>query len=509
MSLTSTGRQRLGQLAVGRDWCQNKRKGQTLAFSGTCKGLLGLAQMHCTRADPWLDRPLRPAAPEPVTGDMHPLILFARFVRNPLEVWAESQFIERRHTFRHFGIEATLLNDPRDIHDVFVRRASHLRHETIRQRKTRSLLGDGVLTAEGTNWQNGRALFAQAFASGSARAPGTAIDRVVTDHLEARLGAGRRVDGSAFTGELTLAIMSAIMFSGDLDPHLDIVAAATDGYFRTCGRTTLGDVFGVPDWVPGFSRAAGNRYKRRLRGVARSAIARRRTSIAAGEDQPADGLAAFVTEADRAGLSEELLEDNVLTLMITGYETVARSLTWALFLLARSQQAQSRARAEIVAAEVDCSDAALWLSRVPFLTACYSEALRLYPPAPLLPRQLRADIMLDGQRLRTGSVVFINTWILHRHRLLWVDPWSFRPERFLPPDSSSIPKHAFLPFGIGQRVCIGARHATLQAIKTIARILSLYEVAYTGQRDPMPILNFTLRPDNGVPLSFTKLGHTI
>jgi hypothetical protein len=445
----------------------------------------------------------RPDAPQPIIGEPHALVLLARFLRNPLDVWADFQFEINRHTFRYFGIQATLLNDPADIHEVFVRQADKLRHETIRQRMTKPLLGNGVLTAEDEAWRSGRRLFAQALAPEHTIASAPAIDANVQRFLARRIGDGASIRGLDLTGEMMMSVLSEVMYSGALDTRLIRINSDIEGYFRTFGRATLRDLFGLPGWVPSLGKIGGFWYKRRLKALARRLVSER---LALNMSAPSDGVQAILDEAVRQKLPREIMEDNVLTLVLTGSETLPKSLAWTLFLLARAQDAQDRARAEIGDADLAGIDPSDWAERLPFLMACYEEALRLYPPGPIIPRQVVAPIKLGDEVLEEGSVVFINTWILHRHRLLWREPDAFRPERFLDGERESMHKLAFLPFGVGHRACIGARFATIQAAIALTRILTAYRVSYTAARDPEPMLNVTLRPGNGAPLRLTPLG---
>ena len=188
--------------------------------------------------------------------------------------------------------------------------------------------------------------------------------------------------------------------------------------------------------------------------------------------------------------------DNVLTFVAAGHETVARALTWTLYLLAHHPAARERLEAEVDAAPA--GDGAWW-DGLPFARAVMDETLRLYPSAPQVGRQALEDTEVAGRRVRAGEVVVVPIYVVHRHRALWDEPDLFRPERFEGDARRAMHRYQYLPFGAGERVCIGAGFAVQEAVIALARLVGRLRFEDAGDR-PTPVMAIPLRPDPGLRL---------
>jgi cytochrome P450 len=131
------------------------------------------------------------------------------------------------------------------------------------------------------------------------------------------------------------------------------------------------------------------------------------------------------------------------------------------------------------------------------------EAMRLYPPAPFLSRAAIADDRIGDLEIPGGSVVTIAPYVLHRHRTLWDEPDAFKPERFLPEQRGNIDRFAYLPFGAGPRVCIGASFALQEAVVVLASIIRAVRLDLKAGHTVMPLHRITLRPQDGLPMRLT------
>jgi cytochrome P450 len=137
---------------------------------------------------------------------------------------------------------------------------------------------------------------------------------------------------------------------------------------------------------------------------------------------------------------------------------------------------------------------------LPVTRAVIDEALRLYPPAASLSREAIGPDRLAGHRIRAGARVVISPWLLHRHRRLWMDPDLFDPTRFLPGNRDRIDRYAYLPFGAGPRVCIGASFALQEATIILAEVLRHVRLDAVPGHMPEPVQRVTLRPRGGMPV---------
>jgi unspecific monooxygenase len=196
-----------------------------------------------------------------------------------------------------------------------------------------------------------------------------------------------------------------------------------------------------------------------------------------------------------AGFSGERLLDQVATLITAGHETTAVALFWALYLLAGAPDVQERLALEAAPLELGPDHAAEALPKLIYTRAVVHEALRLYPPAFTLVRQARDDDNAGGIPVSRGAVVFIAPWVLHRHRRLWRQPEVFEPARFLP-EAPPPDRFAYMPFGIGPRVCVGAQFALTEATLVLASMIQAFHIARVDDEPVEPIAIVTTQPDH-------------
>ena len=185
--------------------------------------------------------------------------------------------------------------------------------------------------------------------------------------------------------------------------------------------------------------------------------------------------------------SDAQLGDEVATMILAGHETTATALFWALYLLALDPATQDQVAAEV-------KDAPLDIEHLKFTRAVIDETMRLYPPAFLIARAAAAPDTVAGLPVRKNDVIMIAPWLLHRHEKLWHDPNAFIPQRFLasapPPD-----RFAYLPFGVGARVCIGAHFALTEATLALAKLIGAFRIELIDKTAVTPIGVVTTQPD--------------
>uniref|UniRef100_UPI002869B303 cytochrome P450 n=1 Tax=Deinococcus sp. TaxID=47478 RepID=UPI002869B303 len=208
-----------------------------------------------------------------------------------------------------------------------------------------------------------------------------------------------------------------------------------------------------------------------LDAVVERIIAQRRAAPEPGHDLL--GLLLAARDEDGGGLSDTEIRNEVMTLFLAGHETTANLLTFLLLEFARHPDMQARARAEVRAVlgtrDPDAADA----RNLPYVNACIQEALRLYPPAWIVPRQSTEPVTVAGYELPAGTNVSVNIFLLQRNPLDWPHPDVFDPQRWLPGTRTP---DAFMPFGAGARMCIGNHLALLEA--TLITALLLRDLAF-------------------------------
>lgn len=264
-------------------------------------------------------------------------------------------------------------------------------------------------------------------------------------------------------------------------------------------RPTALDLLGAPPWIPAPGRSLYRSRGRALREQAREAVERRRRSDLETGDLLGALLAARDPENARA-LSDQELVDNILTFIGAGHETTAVTLTWTLYLVANAPEVQARLLAEARQVLGDGPVTADGLDRLTFHEQVVYESLRLFTPGPLILRTARRDVDLGPVQVKAGTNVFCNLYVLHRSPRLWDHPSAFDPDRFSPERSAGRRRFAFIPFGGGPRVCIGARFAMMEAKTFLATYVRAFAVEPASAAQPLPRFRLTTSPDGGMPL---------
>ena len=181
---------------------------------------------------------------------------------------------------------------------------------------------------------------------------------------------------------------------------------------------------------------------------------------------------------------------------MAGYETTAAVLTWTWYLLANAAWAEAALHAEIQAV---CGDRSPSIEDVPKLDYCRAvieEAMRLYPPVPILGRQAKAEDHVDGTTIAASALVLVVPWLLHRSPDLWEKPNHFMPERFLRAERPT--PFSYIPFAVGQRICPGMNFGLSEAILCLATLARRFRVRLVPGHIVEPQSRLTLRPRHGL-----------
>ena len=210
--------------------------------------------------------------------------------------------------------------------------------------------------------------------------------------------------------------------------------------------------------------------------------------------------------ADTAFTEEELL-DQVCMLFLAGHETSASALSWCWYLLANAPDIQERLHQEIVDAIGDQAQPNIKeLLKLELLRNTFREALRLFPPVGFFARQTTQPECMRDKQLQTGAAVLIAPWLIQRHRRYWPKPDAFDPDRYARHDAQyeqnrAALRDAYLPFGMGARVCIGNAFALQEAVLILALVLRNFELLPVPSRTPQPVGRLTIRSSNGIWLT--------
>ena len=381
--------------------------------------------------------------------------------------------------------------------------AANYRKDALQKRVLAPGLSHGLLTSEGEEWRVQRRALAPLFTPRIVTSFAAAMVRNA-DALAARwerLRPGRPVDVQKHMARVTLDILGETIFSDGLERDPAEFMAAMSHFFATVGRLDLFDLLDFPDWVPRVAQMRSKSSISFFEAAVDAIIARRKAMLARDEPAPEDLLTLLLRAQDPqtgTGLGDREVKANIVTFIAAGHETTANALTWSLFLLSLSPAWSARLGAE--AERVLDGPVAGMADRLVETRAVIEEAMRLYPPVASISREAVGPDDLCGRRIRKGALVIVSPYVLHRHRLLWNNPDHFDPSRFLPGARDRIDRYAYLPFGVGPRICIGASFSIQEAVLVLATLMRRFEVLPVPGHRVVPVQRITLRPSDGMPL---------
>ncbi len=386
---------------------------------------------------------------------------------------------------------------PDAIQHILLERVEDYPKSIVTKDLLRPAIGESLFIAEGAHWRWQRRTSAPAFSHRNV----SALGPVMTDAAERAAGriaqAGpRAVNMLDEMVTATFDVIAEVTFSDDGSFDRNAVHGAIEAYVSEAGRISLLDVLGAPSWIPRPSRLASATQMSEMRQAADHAIEAR---AARGAGPVPDLLDLLLDGQDpKSGrrMTTGELRDNLLTFIVAGHETTALTLAWSFYLCAFDETVQDRAREEARRVLQGRAATADDLPDLPFIRQIIDEALRLYPPAGVVSRTAQKADDVGGADIRPNDTVMIPIYALGRHRLLWDDPDQFKPDRFA--NRKAIRRYAYLPFGDGPRICIGASFAVQEAVIILATLLSRFRFTSVKGRDPKPVMILTLRPEGGV-----------
>jgi cytochrome P450 len=438
--------------------------------------------------------PLVPPSPPRASDNMTAFGRMAAMRVSAIGSWGQRAYEEDIVRGRFFGRNSFILNTPDTIRHVLVDNYENYTRTPAAIRVLRPVLGEGLLIAEGRAWKHQRRTLAPAF---TPRAVAPLVPHMIaaTDATIAKLQAASAdpVDLRAAMQRMTLEIAGRTMFSFGMDRHGAALRDFVMEYGQRLARPHFLDLLLPLGWPSpqDFSRA---RFRKRWTQFVAMLMAERR---AAGKNEGApprdlfDLMGAARDPESGVAFTDEQLGDQVATMILAGHETTATALFWSLYLLALDPLTQDQLAAEVAGATVN---GALDIEQLKFTRAVVDETMRLYPPAFLIARAAAAADSIAGMAVRKNDIVLVAPWLLHRHEKLWRDPNAFIPARFMPP-APAPDRFAYLPFGVGARVCIGAHFALVEATLALARMIGAFRITLLDKEPVMPIGVVTTQPD--------------
>ena len=364
-------------------------------------------------------------------------------------------------------------------------------------------IGDSMFIAEGAHWRWQRRAASPVFTHRNIAnlAP---IMSAAADTACARIdAAGEIADMYEEMVTTTFDVISNVTFSGSDAMGSAQVHHAIDRYIAQTARISLFDVIGVPTWVPRPSRLFQPNALKKMKTIADITIASRKKHGA----KPVPDLLDLLLEGQDPETKRQMnmaeLRDNLLTFIVAGHETTALTLSWALYLCAFDPEVQDKLRVEAQTVLQGRTATAADCAALPYTEQVIKEALRLYPPAAFISRTAQGEDVLCDRDIQRKDTVMLPIYALHRHHAIWDNPDQFDPMRFA--SGHKPDRYAYLPFGDGPRICIGAQFAMIEATIILATLISRFSFERIEGRDPKPVMVLTLRPEGGVPLKVNRL----
>lgn len=362
------------------------------------------------------------------------------------------------------------------------------------------LLGQGLVTSEGSLWLRQRRLMQPMFHRQKIAAFGAMMTDSALSMLDRWNGFARRdepIDVTIEMMHLTLEIVGRALLTMDLTSQADTI-----GRTMTIANERFGqfDIGMLAPWLPTPKNFRFRKAVDQLRQIVLDIIAHRRRENRDYGDLLSMLIAARDEETGEA-MSDQQMRDEVLTLILAGHETTANALSWTWYLLSQNPEVERKLHAELDEVLGGRPPTMSDLNKLNYTGMVIDEAMRLYPPVWAIGRAAIEDDEVSGYRIPRGSNVMLSQWTTHRHPRLWENPERFEPERFSAERAEGRPRYAYFPFGRGPRQCIGNIFALTEANLILAAVAQKFSLRLVPGHRVEPHALVTLRPRYGLKMT--------
>jgi len=450
----------------------------------------------------------RPPAPEPLSAIASLLRVVARGERNLLSLLPAEAYTVKigRLGWSRRGI--VLVNDPAIVMEILKDPQQIFPKNDLMVSALEGLVGRSMFVSNGEVWKRQRRMIDPAFSH-------MRIDRSYASMYEATEDHLRDLKASATHQEvlsldkvmsrLTADIVCRAIFSTSLDQG--VARSVFEDFLifeRSCasvdlGRLILGKPWDVIPQPPSVADAC-----ERIRSHIGTMLDERKSRLESGPDDIAQALLMARDPETGEGFSREELIDQLGVFFLAGHETTASALTWAFYILAEHPHAAQRMREEYDAVVAEGELTLEKAKRLSYTRNVFRESMRLYPPITFIPRVALQDTKIGGYAVNRGNMIMIAPWSLHRHADLWSHPDHFDPDRFVNEEDKAHAVGAYIPFGLGPRVCVGAAFATLEATLILARMTQTFDFRVLNPDSVRPAARLTTRPEKEIEIKITE-----
>jgi cytochrome P450 len=400
------------------------------------------------------------------------------------------------------GVPYYVISDPAGVKQVLLDKVANYPKTERERRYFSAMFGDGLLSTDGDLWRTHRRTMAPSFSppSVASYAPAMAASALAFRSRWDQQPDGAQIEVAEAMTDLTLEIIARTMFSTDGE---GVSANVRDTMERAMGELNMN----LLDILPVIGDVRFRAREKRIAAMFAAMDADIARMIDDRKSNPTNGpqdlLSRLIEARDSEGgatMSAKEIRDQVVTIFLAGHETTAATMCWLWYLLSQHPDVAARLHAELDTVLEGRPPTHEDLASLTYTRMVVDEAMRVYPAAPGISTRvaLEAD-EICGMTIPKGGMVAIAPWILHRHKLLWDDPGRFDPERFAK-DAPERPRFAYMPFGGGPKVCIGASLAITEVMLILATLAQRYSLALKPGHEVEIQQRITMRPRGGLPM---------
>ncbi len=359
------------------------------------------------------------------------------------------------------------------------------------------LLGQGLLTSKGYLWRRQRRLMQPVFQRSNLALMLPQMQTAGENMLQRwqQLPADTELNLNAEMTELTMEVITQTMFSTSVKDKVKQISDALDTGLRHAAKTLTNPLM-LPLFIPTPANRKFIRAKRLLLQVINEMIEQRRSHPGLNQD-----LLEMLINAEDSGSGEQMnnrqISDEVITIFTAGHETTATLLTWTLYYLSKNLEVVAKLRTELQQQLGNNIPNAESLQKLEYGRAVINETMRIRPPAGFIIRRVKQECSVNNYAMEAGSLAIFNIFGIHHHNKIWQSPEQFSPERFLTTEKR---RFAFMPFGSGERICIGNHFAMLESQLLLSMIIQRFDIKLLQQGEVEMDMAVTIRPKGGIPI---------
>ncbi|EAK3580547.1 cytochrome P450 [Campylobacter coli] len=449
-----------------------------------------------------------PFFPKPYKNKASTLLTFLLKRRSWLDGLYERSYKMQTGYVKMPNFDLYVINDTKEVKRMMVDEVKEFPKSAFLHELLSPLLGESIFTTNGEVWKKQRELLRPSFEMTRISKVFNLMSEAVSDMMKRfeKYPNASIIEVDEAMTFITADVIFRTIMSSKLDEEqgkkiLDAFVTFQEQSVHTAMRR----MFRFPKWL---SYVLGDRKRAKAGDVIRQALSDiikpRYDAVSSGkaenfEDILGSLLLVVDAQTNQRFSFEEIL-DQVAMLFLAGHETTASSLTWTLYLLSLYPKEQEKAYEEITQVLQGGVIEISHLRQFKYLTNIFKESLRLYPPVGFFAREAKKDTQVRDKLIKKGSGVVIAPWLIHRHEEFWTNPHGFNPSRF----EGEYKKDAYLPFGVGERICIGQGFAMQEAILILANILKTYKLELEEGFVPDVVGRLTVRSANGMRIKFSK-----